>query len=346
MYTLDGTTTGGSNGYATESDIIQNSMKWKVMGNTTESPWRIGGKSLSNVDRPIYSTTSMSSTVSNLKIEVGAASNITVNSLKLIVSGNANFSNPIDEITKTFAANSTIEFIPTSSSSWPVNSYYKIIFNVSVNGSTNRFVEFKNVKFYGNSGSFVTTPVISGTTPFDETTEVSIACSSENSTIYYTTDGSTPDNTSNLYTGAFTISETTTVKAVAYVNDNHSDIATSEFVKNVYVNVESLSEVNNLADNTNFIFNGEVVCISQHGQYLYVEDNTSGGLIYGDINQTYETTNVIPYGWKGVKTTYNGFTEIRNATGFSSYTNWQRITATELTLDNISNTDLSELPTN
>ncbi len=55
FYTLDGTVTGGSNGYATESDITQNGMSWKVTGNTTISPWRIGGKNLTKVDRDAYS---------------------------------------------------------------------------------------------------------------------------------------------------------------------------------------------------------------------------------------------------------------------------------------------------
>ena len=58
VYTLDGTQTGGSNGYATESEITQNDITWMVMGNTTMSPWRIGGKNLTNEDRPLYSTSS------------------------------------------------------------------------------------------------------------------------------------------------------------------------------------------------------------------------------------------------------------------------------------------------
>ena len=45
-YTLDGTQPGGSNGYATESEINQNGIKWMVTGNTDISPWRIGGKNL------------------------------------------------------------------------------------------------------------------------------------------------------------------------------------------------------------------------------------------------------------------------------------------------------------
>ena len=45
-YTLDGTITEGSNGFAVESDIEQNGITWKVMGNTTMDPWRIGGKTI------------------------------------------------------------------------------------------------------------------------------------------------------------------------------------------------------------------------------------------------------------------------------------------------------------
>ena len=150
-YTLDGTITGGSSGYAEASDITQNLMSWKVTGNTTMSPWRIGGKSLSGVDIPIYSATAMSSAITKMTIEVGAASSITVNSLKLIVSSDADFADvhKIDEVAGTFSANSTITFKPkTPATEWATGSYYKIIFNVTVSGSSNKFVEFKNAKFY------------------------------------------------------------------------------------------------------------------------------------------------------------------------------------------------------
>lgn len=55
---------------------------------------------------------------------------------------------------------------------------------------------------------------VSGTT-FGTTLSVSIADTTSGSSIYYTTNGSTPTTSSTLYTGAFTISATSTVKAIA-----------------------------------------------------------------------------------------------------------------------------------
>ena len=67
-YTLDGTQTGGSNGYATESEITQGTITWMVMGNTTMNPWRMGGKSLTNVDRPLYSTSTIDKDITKVVV--------------------------------------------------------------------------------------------------------------------------------------------------------------------------------------------------------------------------------------------------------------------------------------
>ena len=151
-YTLDGTKTGGTNSYGSASDITQNNMDWKVTANTTQNPWRIGGSSITNEDRPIYSTTAMGSAITKIEISTGAASSITVNSVKLIVSTVSNGGGTkIDEITKTsnLAPNKTITFTPTSPlTEWATGAYYKIIFNVTVSGSSNKFVAFNSAKFY------------------------------------------------------------------------------------------------------------------------------------------------------------------------------------------------------
>ena len=62
---------------------------------------------------------------------------------------------------------------------------------------------------------------------------VSLSCADENVKIYYTLDGSIPTDRSTLYEGAFTITEDTVVKAVAYNEDGASEIAEASFTKYV-----------------------------------------------------------------------------------------------------------------
>lgn len=152
VYTLDGTITGGTNGYGTESDITQSGLTWKVTGNTTVNPWRIGTKgpakgASSTDDRPIYSTATISNNIARIEIEHGAASSITVNSVTVIVSTNSDFSDPVSTLTPSFVANDTMVINRPAGKDWS-NCYYKIVYNVTVTGTSNRFVEFKKVEFY------------------------------------------------------------------------------------------------------------------------------------------------------------------------------------------------------
>ena len=73
-------------------------------------------------------------------------------------------------------------------------------------------------------------PTISGTTPFAETTSVSMS-GPAGAEIHYTTDGSTPTAESTLYSEAFTLSDTTTVKAIAIKNGESSEVASRLFTK-------------------------------------------------------------------------------------------------------------------
>ena len=75
------------------------------------------------------------------------------------------------------------------------------------------------------------TPVISGTSPFETSTQITIDCSTEGAKIYYTLDGNTPsEENGTLYTGAFTVTEKTSVKAIA-VSDGYkaSSVASKIF---------------------------------------------------------------------------------------------------------------------
>lgn len=82
----------------------------------------------------------------------------------------------------------------------------------------------------GSETPTVEAPTISGTTPFEETTEVTISGPAQ-AAIYYTVDGSTPTASSTQYSAAFTLSDTTTVKAIAVKDGVSSSVATHTFTK-------------------------------------------------------------------------------------------------------------------
>ena len=73
-------------------------------------------------------------------------------------------------------------------------------------------------------------PTIYGANPFTESTEVTMS-GPEDAEIRYTTDGSTPTAQSTLYEGGFTLSDTTTVKAIAIKNGESSEVSTRLFSK-------------------------------------------------------------------------------------------------------------------
>ena len=76
----------------------------------------------------------------------------------------------------------------------------------------------------------VDAPVISGVTPFADTTTVSMS-GPDGAEIRYTTDGSTPTAESTLYSEPFTLNASATVKAIAIKNGNASEVSTKGFTK-------------------------------------------------------------------------------------------------------------------
>lgn len=83
----------------------------------------------------------------------------------------------------------------------------------------------------GSETPTVAAPVISGTTPFAESTSATISCATAGASIYYTVDGSTPTSASTAYSGAIALTDTTTVKAVAVKDGVSSSVTTKVFTK-------------------------------------------------------------------------------------------------------------------
>ena len=76
----------------------------------------------------------------------------------------------------------------------------------------------------------VAAPTISGVSPFEETSQVSIS-GPDGATIYYSENGDDPDTNDTLYTQPFTVDETTTIKAVAIKDGVSSQVTTKVFTK-------------------------------------------------------------------------------------------------------------------
>ena len=68
---------------------------------------------------------------------------------------------------------------------------------------------------------------------YTEAQSVIITCATEGATIYYTTDGSAPDNTKTLYESAINVEATTTIKAIAIKDDKSSVVASATFTINI-----------------------------------------------------------------------------------------------------------------
>ena len=149
-----------SSAYNGTGTVSVGGIEWVHGGNGQINPWRIGGKNITDTDRATYTQTPMDAAISSIDLTVGEASGITVNSLKLVVASDAQFKSITDEVSANFIASSTIQFYPTTGTSWAKDSYYKFVFNVTVSGNSNKFVQFSKVEFYkevSNDSELMTT---------------------------------------------------------------------------------------------------------------------------------------------------------------------------------------------
>ncbi len=81
---------------------------------------------------------------------------------------------------------------------------------------------------YDSGIAYVARPTFESQTNEDGSVTVSIN-TDDDATIYYTTDGSDPTTDSELYSGPFTLTETTTVKAIAVTSEGQSGVAQQRF---------------------------------------------------------------------------------------------------------------------
>nr|WP_319401501.1 chitobiase/beta-hexosaminidase C-terminal domain-containing protein [uncultured Carboxylicivirga sp.] len=121
---------------------------------------------------------------------------------------------------------------------------------------------------------------------YTEAFDLSLATSTEGATIYYTLDGSDPDETSTEFTSAVNISESTVVKAIAIKEGmNNSSVTTATYT--FPVECASIAEFLNLDLGTLAILRGVVTEVTVNPDY-----NTVTSLVVKDVNDA----TILAYG--------------------------------------------------
>ena len=319
--------------YTKYFDDEHDGMVWNAPGNQKVSNdimdrWRIGGKSLDKVDRTITAKTPMASAIGRVVLNHFGISRdqVTIHSLTLTVASDVEYKTILDEVvltpTITKGNAGSEEFLPTASAEWPTNAYYRLTINLSNTSTTsNGGLDVGSIQFFAPTGSGVTVrkPSITpngGT--FYEPQEVTLA--SEGNTIYYTLDGTDPTDASTEYTAPFVVSQSCTVKAIAYNDDdNASAIASADFIITTAATYTTIADLCAAAtdkeETVNVEFNGWI-CVGVKGSNVYFTDGKSGIQLYQNGHNF--VLNDVLKGTAQVRLKiYNGSAEIMGLTSTS-----------------------------
>ena len=243
------------------------------------------------------STTGITGTITSIKINTSGGSGIAA-TLNITVDGKA-FG---EQYTLT---NKNAEATFTGSASGEIKLIYS---NTSKAGIYIKSIEVT----YELSADDVAAPTITGATPFDGTTEVTIT-GADGTTIYYTTDGTEPTTattTKGTSPVKFSIDKTTTVKAIAVKGDKQSTVATKEFSKFADMTIADLYELQAPQEYINLtINNGKVVHVD--GNDVYVRDGEYAILFYGTKELKMSKNATVSGTVKVDFTIFNGLYEVK-----------------------------------
>ncbi len=170
--------------------------------------------------------------------------------------------------------------------------------------------------FTPNGGSFV------------GSTSVTLATTTEDADIYYTTDGTTPSTSSTKYTAAIPLSATTTIKAIAVKSGlDNSSVAEKTFTK---LEAQSISAImpTETTEGAEFLLN-DVTVTYANGSNVYVKDASGYMLVYSAIPGA-ENGKVLQ-GLQGKAKLYNGLPEVSTVTKAPTVTDGSAVAPVALT---------------
>ena len=211
-----------------------------------------------------------------------------------------------------------------------------------VNGTSTKFefedgTDYNYIGLRSNSGAlyatsitiewqpvsnFVAAPTITGETPFEGSSTVTLTAE-DGASIYYTTDDNDPTTASTQYSSPFTLNESATVKAIAVKDGKTSSIASKEFTKVTFTDA-TIADLNGYTEDKAYINltlnNAKVVYVD--GKNIHLRENGKALMMYA-TNMTGLTLNATVSGTIKVDyDNYNGIHEVKDNT----FTNTENLT--------------------
>ena len=284
--------------------------------NNNKNVWnyvKCGRKKVASV-ATITSNAALADKISSVAVTIDKMTVISVNSIKLSVAGNSDFTDAVDVTadSKDFKASGcTLNFTVATPAA---DKYYKLIFDCAA-ASDNGVIQLSKVVFSGEAGE---SPEYKVATP--ELTmekgewgyQVVMTCATEGAAIHYTLDGTAPTAASDLYTEPVSIMGEQTVKAIALKGEDTSAVITKTF--NAPAIIDGFGAMLDFPTGTKVEINGAMTAVWQGGKNLYMKDSSGVYMLfYGNNATTFANGDVVNHA-EGTYKLYNGLPEVQNYT--------------------------------
>lgn len=285
-----------------------NGVEWTLDGDGGYWSWDNNsqkGEQLGSSSKPYKSMTLSTSGISGTitKIVLNTSGGSKINATATVTVGGETFG---DKITLTTSP-TDYEFEGSASG--------KIVISYTQTSSKAIYIQSIAVTYTPAENAGPAKPALTSSCKFLGEQVVEISCPTEGAEIYYTTDGTEPTAESTKYSESFTVAATTTVKAIAVNENGSSEVATATYTKAELMSIAEAKAAYDAASADTEVFidlAGAVVTVNK-GQYLFIQDETTGINIYGS-NADYEPGTKFTAGvLSGTSTAYNKMHQIASA---------------------------------